>query len=152
MYRYLRKGGVAANRRDMNVDHYERGDLMAMYRRWVSFGNSDPRIVKKYFNNSVCLEVDLFHGRLDYIFLRFASAFPFYLQLNLFKLCLIFVTLALVSPVLSGLALVFLFGGLFFSQKNPVATLVFLVYTFFVQASYTWGTIKGMRKNKMVFL
>lgn len=152
MYRYLNSGGVAANRMDMRVDHYERDDNKSMFRRWSSFGKNDPSMVRKYLADYFTLEVDLFHGKLDTIFKRFRSIFPVYFQLNLFKLFLLLLLVLFIKPALGLVAMFVLFGALYVSQKNPRATTSFLFYSFFSQASYMYGALKGWKKNKVLFL
>jgi hypothetical protein len=108
--------------------------------------------LRKYLVDYFTLEVDLFHGKLDYIFKRFRSIFPIYFQLNLFKLFLLLLLVLLIKPVLGFVAMFILFGALYVSQKNPRATTSFLFYSFFSQASYMFGALKGWKKNKVLFL
>ena len=151
MYRYLNRGGVAANRQDMYVEHYERDDLRSMFRRWFSFGKNDPTMVRAYLSGYFSFELDAFHGRLSYFFRKFRFPVTAYLQMNLFKIFLFLVLLVLLIPPAGGLFLVLFLGGLFASQKNPKATLSFLFYMIYSQSAYLFGSVASFRRHQILF-
>jgi len=152
MYRYLRAGGLAANRLDMYVEHYERDDLKSMFRRWFSFGRNDPSMLRRYLAGYLCYELDAFHGRLRYSFGKIRFPLTVYFQANTFKILLLSVFPLLLDPWPGGLPLAVVVGGLALSQRNLKATLSFLGYTIYSQLSYFLGALSTATRHRVIFL
>jgi len=143
LYRYLNTGGKTAHRKDLRVDHYERDDLKSMFKRWFTFGKCDSEMVNRYLRSKLSIEINIFHGILKYRFINIPFPVGVYFQLNIFKLFLILGLLALFSPKLGLTLLLGLVAAFFIKQRNPKATLSFLFYSIYFEASYSIGAFWG---------
>ncbi len=152
IFRLIRSGYRAAVRRDLLVYHYERDDFGSITRRWFKFGLNDPRIVQRYFGRSLCVEVDAFHGRLKYVFFRKSFPVSVYLLINNFTVLSILAIAALLKPLLGGGGLLFVLGGLFLTQRKPLATAAFLLYTIVSQAAYHAGAVVGSWRHRALLV
>ncbi len=151
-YRYLKAGGKTAHRKDLFVDHFERDDLKSMFKRWFTFGKCDSEMVSRHLRSKFSLEINLFHGIMNYRFIKFPFPIGVYFQLNLFKLVLGLVILALFVPKLGLTFLLLLITGLLIKQGDPKVTASFLLYSLYLEASYTIGAFWGAIRRGVICL
>ena len=119
-----------------------------MFKRWFTFGKCDSEMVNRYLRSKLSIEINVFHGILNYHFINIPFPIGVYFQLNIFKIFLLLGLLAYVSPQWGLTLLIGLVAAFFIKQRNPKATLSFLFYSIYFEASYWVGAFWGaLRKG-----